>query len=68
MGDDLLDMRVKFSRREREVVVHQEKCTFLERINADLQLRLDAFEAEELKRQAGDERQACLVFGCCKAS
>jgi hypothetical protein len=57
VSDELLDLKIKFKKRDREFMLYHEKNGFLERVNMDLHCRLEAYEAEELKRQAANERE-----------
>lgn len=65
MADQMLDLKVMHSKREREVALLQEKTAFLEKVNADLHTRLEAFEMEEFRQQSRLEHQVrdpvCLV-------
>jgi hypothetical protein len=53
----MLQAKVRLARRERECELLQAKCSFVEHLSNELRARLEAYEAEELRRQSDVENE-----------
>ena len=61
MHEQLLTVKARHSKRDRDAHMQQERNAFLERVNADLHARLEAYEAEEAHRQSAADREVCAL-------
>jgi hypothetical protein len=66
MADQMLDLKVMHSKREREVALLQEKSAFLKRVNADLHTRLEAFELDGFRQQSDLQHQVRQWLAVCR--